>query len=537
MAFVLQDLLTAYKKAKREVFHQNLHLSIREFIEYEKDMISNLKSLMENLNNKLDFNKDNFTYKSSYFTIVKNINYSDTSDDTLIISNSIKRWDILRSKVESIDFRIIPDLDVNVHIIGSLWIDFYGKYLECDLSDNCFGSRIGNIDSSVNHFKPYVHDYRTWQQKGLAVIKENFKDKNNVVAITSDFNLFYHHIDPNFLLSLDEIFAVDLKPTITSDGKYLNKLLRQIIKYWSENTYKEISDDFKKQFRTDSHVGIPIGLSASKVIANLLLAKFDEKIERDLNPAYYGRYVDDIFIVLKDNSKMNSRTDVWNYIAKQISGLTIDFDDIVCYEDVYSESCNLQLNTSKERIFILNKSGGEEIIKEIEEELKKNSSEWRFIPESENDFEKLSEEITYSVGDQKDSINSLRKANRISIKRLKFANYLNKLEEIIRTHPQYFWKEEVKKLIYFVKTFALSPDVLFDYTQYIPRILQLVIFTENFKSYSDISELLKLSVSSMRNLPTSPSYKNELDKVDEYFSVMIQNSIFSGLKFNSNHGS
>ncbi|QQT61209.1 RNA-directed DNA polymerase [Sphingobacterium multivorum] len=530
MAFELQHLLTAYRKAKREVFHQNLHLSIRFFIEYEKDLISNLEKLMVQLNRgkKRYIQKDLRAHQ--YFTIVKSINYRNDSKDDMIVSNAIKRWDILKDRVETIDFRVIPDLDAEIHIISSLWIDFYGKYLEYELSSNCYGSRVVNVNSSINHFKPYVHEYRLWQQNGINVIRENFRNKKNVIAITADFNSFYHHIDPDFLLSLNEQYNTSLNPGISEDGVFINYVMHAILKKWSVSVYSDISDEFKLQFRNANHVGIPIGLSASKIIANLVLAKFDKKVEEELSPAYYGRYVDDIFIVLNDNTQLTTRDKIWNYISKRINGLNLKNNGIVIYKDEYTEGSSLEFNTKKEKIFILDKTGGEEIIKEIEEELKKNSSEWRFIPEAENDLEKLSEDVTFSDGNHKDGINSLRKANTISIKRLKFANYLNKLEEIVRTHPEYFWKAEVKKLIYFVKTFAISPDVIYDYTQYIPRILQLVIYTENYKLYWELSEMLRNSVSSLRSVKNSLFHKQELDKLDEYFNIIIKTSIFSGLK-------
>src|SRR5690606_20301969 len=134
--------------------------------------------------------------------------------------------------------------------------------------------------------------------------------------------------------------------------------------------YSDISDEFKLQFRNANHVGIPIGLSASKIIANLVLAKFDKKVEEELSPAYYGRYVDDIFIVLNDNTQLTTRDKIWNYISKRINGLNLKNNGIVIYKDEYTEGSSLEFNTKKEKIFILDKTGGEEIIKEIEEELK-----------------------------------------------------------------------------------------------------------------------------------------------------------------------
>lgn len=45
---------------------------------------------------------------------------------------------------------------------------------------------------------------------------------------------------------------------------------------------------------------IPIGMLSSNIIANWYLRTFDEKVNKYVKPAFYGRYVDDILIVLEN---------------------------------------------------------------------------------------------------------------------------------------------------------------------------------------------------------------------------------------------
>lgn len=120
----------------------------RKFIEFECNLISNLNELVKELNSgqlsEFDFEKE-----IDYFTIIKGINYEKSDEDNNVISYSKKRWDILKDDVNSIDFRIIPDLGVKIHILSSLWIDFYGKFLEKKLSRNCYGSRIVMSNSAI----------------------------------------------------------------------------------------------------------------------------------------------------------------------------------------------------------------------------------------------------------------------------------------------------------------------------------------------------------------------------------------------------
>lgn len=46
--------------------------------------------------------------------------------------------------------------------------------------------------------------------------------------------------------------------------------------------------------------GIPIGFASSAIIGNWYLYDFDNTISEIVNPIYYGRYVDDILIVIKN---------------------------------------------------------------------------------------------------------------------------------------------------------------------------------------------------------------------------------------------
>src|SRR5699024_3037362 len=45
---------------------------------------------------------------------------------------------------------------------------------------------------------------------------------------------------------------------------------------------------------------ITIGMLSSNIIANWYLRTFDEKVNKYVKPAFYGRYVDDILIVLEN---------------------------------------------------------------------------------------------------------------------------------------------------------------------------------------------------------------------------------------------
>ncbi|MCD8475909.1 MAG: hypothetical protein LRY40_05215, partial [Shewanella fodinae] len=50
------------------------------------------------------------------------------------------------------------------------------------------------------------------------------------------------------------------------------------------------------------------------------LFKLDQFIEQQVVPLYYGRYVDDILLVMENTSKINNTESFWNWIFSRDGG-------------------------------------------------------------------------------------------------------------------------------------------------------------------------------------------------------------------------
>ncbi|RZJ88511.1 MAG: RNA-directed DNA polymerase [Chryseobacterium sp.] len=435
--------------------------------------------------------------------------------------------------IENIDFRIISNLSVEFHILSSLWIDHVGYEMERGLSDNSYGSRLNSSSpvplSEVNHFRTYIHDYRRWQKRGLDTIREKLEDIDELVAVTADIKSFYHNIDVSFLLS--DAFPKSFEQWIYLSGKqkYLNSLLVKAISYWSEQTYSELSLKTRTAFSNQQHVGIPIGLSASKVIANLVLKEFDEAVEQELMPLYYGRYVDDIFLVLGKNIKITGREKLWDYICDRLKKLSRDKVDKSSFRFKLSFSPKTQIlfNKEKERIFFLDKKCGLSIVNEIEKELNENSSEWRLLPDAENDLDKFTDEIIHASSDTTETVNSLRKSDGISIQRLKYALFVRSAEELVLTHPYNFWKDGLQDLFRVTANFIIDPDVLNNYLQYMVKILRLAVYNCDFKAFKSLYESL-IGSSDLLNADLFMEQEEDVLKYADYLKKTVELAIYSG---------
>src|SRR5690606_27715595 len=114
------------------------------------------------------------------------------------------------------------------------------------------------------------------------------------------------HIDASFLASddfLKEVLGVELG---SADAK-LHRLFLKALARWKVH----ISDLLGTEV-----TGLPLGFPSSSIVANLAMIEFDRGIETAVRPRYYGRYVDDIILVLTGAKGLNSAEDVWSFLSK-----------------------------------------------------------------------------------------------------------------------------------------------------------------------------------------------------------------------------
>ncbi|WP_338844873.1 RNA-directed DNA polymerase [Massilia sp. W12] len=121
------------------------------------------------------------------------------------------------------------------------------------------------------------------------MIQKEITSGSGVSVVIMDISSYYHNIDPSFFGK--EIFWDSCGINLTSWEKQFTREFSKFLVHWSNLAGENILADNNIEFKG----GLPMGLSISRIISNLQLLKFDSEVEEELNPAYYGRYVDDIF--------------------------------------------------------------------------------------------------------------------------------------------------------------------------------------------------------------------------------------------------
>lgn len=439
----IEDLLIAYRKVKVDCYYETGHITAYSFAIYEQNLMDNLNELLHKIVD-LDyawFECEEFIGK--HHLSLKKIDFNNSlsqSDKTkkevpfMFFSNPKRKWANNNESNLEVDYRIIGNHSVNFHVLSSLWIEKVGKFLELNISAKSYGCRINSTGQKsdqlnsndeqrkyfsrkvLGHFRPYLADYQDWQYNGLDKIKSALADNKKILAVTADLKKYYHRIDCSFIESNKFLQYLNQRDYLPVEKK-LNKLLISAIKAWSDNVFQD--PKIPKDFKCNGHSGVPMGLGASKVIANLLLTYLDRQIDSEIKPIYYGRYVDDIFLVIEDGRTIDSASKFWHFIQKRIENVTKAGEDNknsdmsvneyfpkgYVLDIPYSQKSLVEFGEGKEKYFFLDGSSGESFLSTLKESMDENSSEWKLPPNASNDIESYSEQVAKASSNYNEAAN------------------------------------------------------------------------------------------------------------------------------------
>ncbi|MGM0947142.1 MAG: RNA-directed DNA polymerase [Bacteroidota bacterium] len=545
----LGDLIIAYRKAKNDAFYENGHLSAEDFVFYESKLEENLIKLQQALKAK-DFawiTSIEFTGKHSFLPkgITIDHNTFTESDTHIYRSNSVKVFE--SAKFNSAQFRLIGFRhSVHFHVICSLWVDKVGYKLETLLSKNAYGCRLRKPKNSANpkavseengvadlpsHFRKYIFDYKRWQKTALLKAQKSLENGDSIAILTTDIQKFYHRIDPSFLLKEGFLSLLGNNPLSRLDRE-LTEILILVYGAWSDHIIASKANWIEKYTTSENgkkHVGIPIALSASKVIANLYLTQFDRDVENNVEPIFYGRYVDDIILILKNNDNINSHDDFWTMLRDRFKGISHvdESKKLHRYTLDYSPfwSAELIFPIDKEKLFLLEPGNGELFLETVKEAMDESSSEWRMMPDPENDLSNLERKIVGANSDVTEKVSGFRKANGISVKRMGFSIELRNMEVLIQLLDKSTVKPYLNKFFQIVNSQIVSPEGIFTYFHYYPRLLALTVSSENLELASSFIKRLNNSFEILDEVCED----HELRLMRKYCWQLIKESVFKSL--------
>ena len=507
-SLTIEDLLVAYRKAKADCFFENTFPMAIKFAEYEQDLLLNLNALLTQLKSDAGF-ADNAALLGDFRLLPKKLSTAKKSDATenghvhfskpeRAVENLFNNYDIVP------EFRIVGDFPVDTHIISALWINMIGHLFDANLDDSCYGARLKRIRndelfmdgdekpfhiSSIGSFVPYFQPYQKWRSDGLNAIRDELEKDRDVIAVSLDLKCYYHFIDPLAISRKALLEALDLH--LTDEEKAFTAQLSQFLCNWAEGASKFGQTVGGKRAKISG--GLVIGLTCSRIISNALLHKWDRLVLEKLSPIHYGRYVDDMFLVLRDTGTIFNSQDLMNMIQARMGEDVISQNaknkkiwEINQGANIQGDS-KISLQSDKQKLFILQGRAGLDLLDSIEKDIYELSSEHRLMPSPDQLEHSTAAKVLSAAGSVGENADTLRKADGLTIRRLGWSLQLRHVETLARDLPPNQWKEQREEFYQFAHSHILRADNLFAHFNYLPRLLGFAISLNEWEQAEQIA--------------------------------------------------
>lgn len=431
----------AYKKLKQMVYYDKHPLTLRKRLaefECEGDLDDRLRMVTKVVEAEAPHKNAEFTAwlaEIRFDVIPKGVQAPPKIDDaqgsylTNLTSAPVH-------KVSKVNYMF--DGPVELHLLSVLWLMIEGPEYDHTLSEHCWGSRLyksvgDDEDHSASLFKKYHEVYAKWRDSGIQKARELLsKEGQSVCVVGLDVQEYYYRIEIDW-----ESLRHQIKRPVPSNlleafcmereivGAKLFRCIEEVCKSYREKLSPMLAvthPDLPKRATC-----LPIGLCASPVIANWYLKEFDDAVLEKVRPAYYGRYVDDILLVVP-MSKPPEETDPIFSFMEQILIRT----GILKWQ---TEEARFEL-TSRPGLFLQKKkctlqffdaahstAGLEKFQKQIEE----NASDFALLPVDGDDspVAQVAYDLLYDG-----SVNKFRSVKAVAENRWELAGHLAKQTQL-----------------------------------------------------------------------------------------------------------
>ena len=303
-------ILGAYKKIKSYYYYDKSILYNKvSLATWESDSrsfasrVDRLAEFMSTLEGEIDYDYLAPLLRSvDLIPMPKSFEETKSDDVGFLIQNSVPKKGIL-SKVN-----FFIKAPVELLVLDAIWMILVGKiaYSQSAISSYAYANKpkldqlyfdnenlFEGIDFDSNRlFIPYFKQYTAWRNTAFRRIESRYKQKKDSILISLDLKSYYYSVTFDF---------DDLPRYLDNDVRLaeiapLTKVIRQVyIDYTSE------MQKYRGAIPANCQMGqcaFPIGLHSSMLIANLYLFELDKAISEQVAPVFYGRYVDDILIVV-----------------------------------------------------------------------------------------------------------------------------------------------------------------------------------------------------------------------------------------------
>ena len=496
----LQALGLAYRKAKVDLYYSS-HASLDAIADYEANLLAKLSALQA----KLQADDESWVTQPEFIggwtLAAKSVDmscweqYREQHGNGLIFSSPDEEWTHAcallaegdKPQKPKAEFRVMAQCSLDFHVLSTLWMLEVGHLFDAQLTACAYGNRLRRTQDgtginplSLGTFQPYLKPFRDWRDKGIQSMRTALDANKKIVALTADVSSFYHELNPGFMLDpafLTEVVGLQL---FAPQAK-LHRLFIQALQAWAAAT------PLKR--------GLPVGLPASAVVANVALVELDRMVEQQLAPLYSGRYVDDILLVMENGARFRSTIELWEWLFARSGGklgwVLGQERKQIGFQPEYLRDSLIRFANAKNKVFMLAGEPGKTLVDAISHQIHARASEWRAMPRLPRSASHVGTDLLAATQSDGEAADNLRKADALTMRRAGFAIKLRDFEAYERDLPPDAWQAHRQAFFRaFVQHVLVLPQ-FFDLAVYLPRVIRLATACEDFEALRKILRALE----------------------------------------------
>jgi len=535
----IDKIKEAYSRFKAYVYYDNFNLALRaQLSAYENDEKLNDKlsklatELTEYLNTgKLSNRIEKMIKSSKYIVLPKSFKNASSSQkkSSILISNQHNEEFFVEKNT------ILFDGNIELQLIATLWIMIEGVKLSKMIGYDSYGYHLPmhpeetRLGTEKLLYTKYFQKYQEWRDKGIKAAKNQIDEGNDILLISLDIKNFFHSTHINFK---------ELKKDLSSENE--NSLTDIIERICVEHTKKLKPTDRKNDFPL-----LPIGLVSSGVIANWLLSDFDKAIKDKTAPVYYGRYVDDIFIVVSNvkppKEIQGYKTETTSYEEQTIRWIADRFfpgdKPLKVFKEQEGEKDKLSLiftaekykglsiQADKLKLFYFSPDWPHAMLNKFQKALEENSSAFWFLPDEEDMKGSLDDEA-YDM-QYEDTINKFRSVSDVKASKYGASVFLAKRIKLAILHSGSPDDKITKEVFRFFK--GVSVLALYNMWE---KVFSYLVVTNDLKA---IKKLHKEIIKAISQLNANDKKEELITTLTNHLNICLEMSfslnpsLFDGL--------
>lgn len=468
-----------------------------------------------------------------FFVIPKKF-YVESITTTNIIANTISR----DKKMKSVNFFI--DAPIELHILDTLWTVFLAK-MDNDkkiLSYNVYGNTINKtalfsddniVFESRVLFNTYFNKYSDWRNNAFESLETQYKFKRDSVLISLDIKSYFYSVAFSFNDLKDYFERHELLKNIP----YLTGIIEKTYAAY----YSKISP-----FRRDigwmkkKHYPLPIGLFSSMVIGNIYLNDFDKRISHMSGMIYYGRYVDDLLMVVdRTVSKGESASDILDDIFVRRKILQKEGNNYT-----FSDYKGLSVQGDKIKLLYIDHTESKAIIDIYNDTIKIVPSQMDPLPDSNISLSNF-DEVAYSV-ENFTKEKKIRDIGPVGIDSFKVGRFFSTLPRKYAQIDINSVRKEIDSHIQQIENFFTGSQSVEFYSNWLNYMYFLVI-TEKNKQLRSFTTTLKKQIGDLRAISLDRNMYNKTATINKkakkyllmHLEVCLHIALCLNLSLNQRH--